>query len=204
MKTWVESKAVGWEAYALGHALVAVHDEPESFRRTLLLESALTHQRCLIEFLAGRLQRSGKRTWSRRYDITPTDMLPGWDPTTQLASSSLDLLTAELARIDAHLAHISRKRVRIAREEWDLAPVTRAVLDGLDGFVASLRRAGSFHGNCLAAWVNSSRALLAEAGIDLEQPQLVLPSSHVMFMVPVGESSGRAAALMAQADDLLG
>lgn len=197
MRSWLLAKAVGWEAYALAHAVVAARDEPESMRRALFLEAALIHQRCLIEFLAGRVTKKGGRSWNGRKDVTPAALFDGWDPVTALPTLVEDL-TAMLADIDALLAHVSLRRAEIARRTWDIGAGTAIVLEGLDLFVARLRLAEPFRANCLEAWAFTARALLSEAGVDLTAGLVVTPSSSVMFMVPIGESSGRAAVLLGQ------
>ncbi len=70
MTEWLEGKAVGWEVYALAHGLVTTPAE-NGMGKSLLLEGTLVHQRCLIEFLVGRVDRkasaSGRTsTTSRR------------------------------------------------------------------------------------------------------------------------------------------
>jgi hypothetical protein len=197
MRSWLLAKAVGWEAYGLAEAVVAARDEPESMRRALFLEAALIHQRCLIEFLAGRVSTKGVRSWSGR-DVTPAALLEGWAPEAALPGLINDL-TAMLGEIDALLAHVSLRRAEVARRTWDLAAGTARVLGALDLFVSGLRLTEPFRADCLEAWTVTARAILSEAGVDLDAPLVVTPSSSVMFIVPIGESEGRAAALMGQA-----
>jgi hypothetical protein len=198
MTSWLLAKAVGWEVYGLAQAVVAARDEPESMRRTLFLEATLIHQRCLIEFLAGRVNKKGVRSWRVRTDVTPAAFLDGWDPVTALPGAIAEL-TAMLAEIDALLAHVSLGRAEITRRTWDLGAGAATVLEALDIFVARLRLAEPFRADCLEAWTATARGLLSEAGVDLAAPLVVTPSSSVMFVVPIGESSGRAAALLGQA-----
>lgn len=198
MSSWLLAKAVGWEAYGLAQAVVAARDEPESMRRTLFLEAALIHQRCIIEFLAGRVNNKGVRSWKGRTDVTPAGLLEGWDPAAALLGL-IDDLTAMLGEIDALLAHVSLRRAEVARRTWDLAAGTAMVLGALGLFVARLRLTEPFRADCLEAWTVTAGAILFQAGVDLDAPLFVAPSSSVMFVVPIGESSGRAAALMGQA-----
>ena len=198
MRSWLLAKAVGWEAYGLAQAVVAARDEPESMRRALFLEAALIHQRCLIEFLAGRVTKKGGRSWKGRTDVTPAALLEGWDPVAALPRLIKDL-TAMIGDIDELLAHVSLRRAEIARRTWDVGAGTAIVLEALDLFVARLRVTEPFRANCLGAWAVTTRALLSEAGVDLTAPLVVTPSSSVMLVVPIGESSGRAAALLGQA-----
>lgn len=198
MRSWLLAKAVGWEAYGLAQAVVAAREEPESIRATLFVEAALIHQRCLIEFLAGRVTKKGARSWKGRTDVTPATFVDGWDPVTAMPGLIEDL-TAMLGDIDALLAHVSLRRAEIARRAWDLGVGTASVLEALDLFVAQLRVTEPFRADCLEAWAVTARALLTGAGVDLTAPLVVTPSSSVMFVVPIGESSGRAAALLGQA-----
>lgn len=196
--SWLLGKAVGWEAYALAQAVVAARDEPESMRRALFLEAALVHQRCLLEFLVGRVRRNGVRAWKDRTDVTPAALLDGWDPEAALPESAAGLTTA-LAEIDALLAHVSLRRAEFARRTWDLAAGTRDVLAALDVFVGRLRLAEPFRADCLEAYTEAARGHLSDAGIDLAAGLSVTPSSSVLFIAPAGESAGRAAALMSGA-----
>ena len=198
MRSWLLAKAVGWEAYGLAQAVVSARDEPESMRRALFLEAALIHQRCLIEFLAGRVSQKGLRSWKGRTDVTPAALLDGWDPESALPGV-IDDATAMLAEIDALLAHVSLRRAELARRAWDLGVGTATVLEALDVFVARLRLSEPFRADCLQAWTVTARGILSQAGVDLTASLIVTPSSSVMFVVPLGESSGRAAALLGQA-----
>ena len=55
MHTWLHARIIGWGRRSRSHALlIAVDTEQDLMRGTLLLEAALTHQRCLIEFVIGR------------------------------------------------------------------------------------------------------------------------------------------------------
>lgn len=199
MNSWLLGKAVGWEAYGLACAVAAVAAEPEAMRRTLLVESALVHQRCLVEFLVGRVNRKGVRGWQSR-DITPAAMCEGWDPAAALPASLVGALDAALADIDALMAHVSRRRARLVRRSWDLSATSRDVLAALDVFVRYLRGVEPFRANCLEAWSLVAREHLKAAGVDLSVPLDVTPASSVLFVVPVGESAGRPAALMPAAE----
>jgi hypothetical protein len=127
-------------------------------------------------------------------------MLPTWSPEAAL-SPSLPLLTQSLDRIDKALAHVSQGRVAIIRTTWELTPLARAVFAGLSTFIALLRAGGyDFRAHCLEAWVELSKKHMAERGALLDRPIDVVPSSSVLFVVPTGESGGRAAALMQRAD----
>jgi hypothetical protein len=201
MRQWLEARAVGWEAYGLGHALIAMHGEPDAMRHTLFLEAALAHIRCLIEFLIGRPHpKSGKRRWKSDLDVTPLSLLPTWSPEEALRAS-WPLLTQSLDRIDKALAHVSQERVAIVRTTWELAPLADAVLTGLDLFIAFLEADDrDFSARCLGAWVGLARQHLTEKGVSLNSPIDVVPSSSLLFVAPIGESVGRAAALMQRAE----
>ncbi|HVA05366.1 MAG TPA: hypothetical protein VNG12_01360 [Acidimicrobiales bacterium] len=80
MHTWLHARIIGWEAFALARALIAVETEQDPMRGTLLLEAALTHQRCLIEFLIGRPAKNNTRNWKIALDVTPIMMSADWDP----------------------------------------------------------------------------------------------------------------------------
>lgn len=196
MNSWLLAKAVGWEAYGLAHAVIAARDELESMRRALFLEAALVHQRCLIEFLVGRVNSRG-RSWKDRTDVTPTSLVAGWDPAVTL-EGHINELTSQLREIDALLAHVSLRRAEISRRTWDLAAGTTLVLQALDLFVRQLRLTEPFRADCLQAWTTVAHATLSEAGVDLGVPLVVTPSSSILYVTPIGESSGRAAALMGQ------
>lgn len=199
MVSWLMARAVGWDALSLAHAVAAVRDEPESFRSTLFCEAALTHQRCLIEFLLGRPDRKGVRRW-KASDVTPAAIFDGWDPEDALPGETVRVLTAALRDIDSLLAHVSLRRVEIARRTWPLGSLTREVLAAFEVFVERLRVVEPFRADCLQAWLAAAREHLSERGVDLEACPDVTPSSSVLFMTPMGESAGRAAALMARAD----
>lgn len=170
MRSWLLAKAVGWEAYGLAQAVVAARDESESMRRALFLEAALIHQRCLVEFLAGRVSKTGGRSWKGRTDVTPAAFVDGWDPVTALPR--LIDLTAMLGDIDSILAHVSLRRAEIARRTWDLGAGTAIVLEALDLFVGQLRLTEPFRGDCLEAWTVIARAFFTDAGVDLTRRSL--------------------------------
>jgi hypothetical protein len=67
------------------------------------LEATLLHARALIEFVAGRPRRDNRRGRSSR-DFDPTCFLPGW----QLLEP--ERFDTYLGLIDAHLAHLSKRR----------------------------------------------------------------------------------------------
>ncbi len=167
-------------------------------RGTLFLEAALIHQRCLIEFLVGRVNRKGARSWKERSDVTPAALCDGWEPEAALGAAHGDL-TAALADIDSLLAHVSRRRAELVGRTWNLGSWTLAVFAALDMFVSWLRTVEPFRADCLQAWTGTAREHLGAAGVDLSEPLVVTPASSVMFVVPIGESAGRAAALMARA-----
>ncbi len=79
-------------------------------RGTLFLEAALTHQRCLIEFVIGRPGKNHARAWKSNLDITPMTMSADWDPGEALGTAAVDFLQQHLTRIDRHLAHPSLER----------------------------------------------------------------------------------------------
>jgi hypothetical protein len=68
------------------------------------LEATLLHARALIEFVAGRPSRGGGRRGRNSNDFDPRCFLPSW----QLADSAR--FDADLGLIDAHLAHLSKRR----------------------------------------------------------------------------------------------
>ncbi|HVA05365.1 MAG TPA: hypothetical protein VNG12_01355 [Acidimicrobiales bacterium] len=88
----------------------------------------------------------------------------------------------------------------MASSEWDLAPSSSAIFRALDILVKRLYEEQSFYGQCLDAWVGIAYQYLRESGTSLDEPILARPASSVMFVVPAGESAGRAAALMQQAE----
>jgi hypothetical protein len=200
MHTWLHARIIGWEAFALARALIAVGTEQDLMRGTLLLEAALTHQRCLIEFVIGRPVKNNARAWKSDLDVTPMMMSADWDPRRALGAVAVDLLQQNLTRIDRQLAHPSLERVHIATTEWDLAPSSSAIFGALSILVGRLYEQQSFYGQCLDAWIGIANQYLRESGTSLDRPILVRPASSVMFVVPAGESAGRAAALMQQAE----
>jgi hypothetical protein len=203
MRDWLRARAVGWEAYGLAQAVVAIHDESDVMRQTLFLEAALAHARCLIEFLIGREHpKTGKRRWKADLDVTPSMMLSTWAPETELVAL-WPILTKSLDRIDKALAHVSQSRVAITRTAWEMAPLMEAVLIGLATFITLLRSGGhEFRARCLEAWVEISKEHMKDRGVSLETPIDVVPASSLLFVVPIGESEGRAAALMQRADQM--
>jgi hypothetical protein len=201
MHTWLHARIIGWETLALARALIAVDTEQDLMRGTLFLEAALTHQRCLIEFVIGRPGKNHARAWKSNLDITPMTMSADWDPREALGTTAVDFLQQHLTRIDRHLAHPSLERVHIATTEWDLAPSSSAIFGALRILVGRLYEQQSFYGQCIDAWIGLADQYLRESGTSLDRSILVRPVSSVMFVVPAGESAGRAAALMQQAED---
>ncbi len=185
-------------------ALIAEDTEPDLIGGTLLLEAALTHQRCLIEFIIGRPVKNkiNVRAWKRGLDVTPVMMSAEWDPRLAIGDDAVDFLQQHLTLIDRNLAHPSLERVQMARTEWDLAASSSAILSALGFLVGQLYEQQSFYGQCLDAWIGIAVQHLRESGTSLDRPILVKPASSVMFVVPAGESAGRAAALMQQAEHL--
>ncbi len=157
MASWLLAKAVGWEAYALAQAVAAARDEPSSMRGTLFLEAALIHQRCLIEFLVGRVNRKGARSWKERSDVTPAALCDGWEPEAALGAALGDL-TVALADIDSLLAHVSRRRAELVRRTWNLGSWTLAVFTALDVFVSWLRTVEPFRATAAGLDGHSPRA----------------------------------------------
>ncbi len=136
MTTWLEAKAVGWELYALAQGLVSTPAE-SGMAQSLLLEGTLVHQRCLIEFLVGRVGPKGKRQWKDAHDFTA----PGWcawDPEVSIPAL-VPVLEAGLDEIDKYMAHISRRRAVLDRRTWDLAPVSAAIFEGMRAYLPVLQ-----------------------------------------------------------------
>lgn len=185
------AKTAGWELLGLAYALVGINQQVDDdpMRPTLLLEAALTHQRCLIEFFLGRNGR-----WNPR-DITARSFLAGWDPQVSL-SASHTLLQHELPEIDQRLAHISRTRLLVAIAEWDVAPVSAALIEAMRALTRELYAVPTFEAQCLDAWLQMTEKLLGERNLDLTQPLSVRPVHTIMLATPVGEQSGRVAALV--------
>ncbi len=198
LKSWLLVRAVGWEIYALAAAVAAVREEQDILRRTLLLEATLTHARCLTEFLVGRLDKKSVRRWKHASDVTPGALMATWDPEIALGDT-LASLDQALPELDSLLAHVSQRRVAIVRRSWEVAGLTRSLLAALRRFEEHLRREEPFRADCLQGWLSVADEHLTDRGVDLASDLEVLPTSSIMFVVPVGESGGRAAALMTQA-----
>lgn len=79
------------------------HESGPTLVAAACLEATLLHARALIEFVAGRPRRDNRRGRSSR-DFDPTCFLPGW----QLLEP--ERFDAYLGLIDAHLAHLSKRR----------------------------------------------------------------------------------------------
>ena len=96
--------------------------------RNAALEALLVHVRCLIEFLVGRPPSKGNNLRRRdTKDIPPAWFAPRWE--TPTGAHELD---EWLALIDAHLSHLSRKRIRFNDDgERDAIIWTEDMLHGL-------------------------------------------------------------------------
>jgi hypothetical protein len=79
------------------------HDGGPAIVAAACLEATLLDARALIEFVAGRPRGEGRRGRSAR-DFDPTNFLPGW----QLQEPAR--FDPYLSLIDAHLAHLSKRR----------------------------------------------------------------------------------------------
>lgn len=107
--------------------------------RLAALEAMLVHIRCVIEFLVGRPPHEGQTSRRRHHgDVPPTWFAPTWD--TPPGGHPLD---EWLELIDAHLSHLSQKRIRFADDvsrdpvEWTGAMV-RDVRDEAQRFVRAI------------------------------------------------------------------
>jgi hypothetical protein len=117
--------------------------------RVACLEATLVHTRILIEFLAGRSGKKGRR-WKTE-DITPLNFLPEW-------VGPGDLLDGYLDRIDKLRAHLSWSRAdREPPTIWALERMVRDVVVQCANFAAAAQRcgspyAGAFEANMRSAW----------------------------------------------------
>lgn len=193
MRLWMQAHPIGWEVYALTKSVVATQTESDVLTGTLLLESALSHARCLCEFLIGRADNGGNRRWKPNLDVTPLDLLPTWDP---VQSLDVDRLHGWLTMIDKEQAHLSRQRVRMALATWKVGQLLDALLVGFSVFLGELDRYDDFSARCLSSWHSAALQLLREAGVTDRTEIVVASSAGIMRMTPAGENSGRAAALI--------
>jgi hypothetical protein len=123
---------------ALCAEIVRRDRERSSLVSNALLEAALVHARLLIEFVAGRPDRSNpvQRSWSPK-DIQPTDFLTEWQPS---AGVSLDQY---LDLADKHVVHLSLARTTAGPPLWPVSRILDAILFQLRLFANAAQREGS-------------------------------------------------------------
>jgi hypothetical protein len=133
-----------------------------------LLEAALGHARATVELLVGR----GPNHKRNPRDIGPQDLglAMNWLPAPAIAAR----LQRWLETIDAHLAHLSKKRM-LTRPRWDLVALVKDIADGIDALVGATQSPSAQ----LTQARDEARASVNQLGGNdrLPRPTLSVPAS---------------------------
>lgn len=121
--------------------------------RNAVLEAALAHARLLIEFVAGRPDRSNPvQRYRSDKDIQPTDFLTEWQ------SSAGVNLDQYLDLADKNVEHLSLARTTSEPPLWSVGRMLDAILLQLRLFADAAQREGSpFADTFQAALANARR-----------------------------------------------
>lgn len=130
----LRARVIGYELWAFATTVARVDTVDDVYLANNVVDACLVHARCCSEFLVGRVNRNGERSW-KKADVRPLDFLDQWEPEPEWA---VDVLDAHLPLLDKHVVHVTIARADLFDHRWNVDALDRAVHAVAVAFLAEL------------------------------------------------------------------